>query len=508
MSTAEAIVQRNVKLQGTRRTKLLSLLTIASLSLLLVLPCIWQPHIESTDLATHVYNAWIARLITTEHLPGLWINHQVTNVVFDYLLTWLLGTLGPLAAERIAASIAVLVFFWGAFFFISEAGGRRPWFLLPGLAVVAYGRVFYLGFFNFYLSVGFSLIALACLWKPTPLRSVLAAGATLVACCCHPLGAAWAVLTALYLCLVRNSSRKVQAALFSASVLALAGIGLFQHIRFPTAPTGFGERVRQLVSALGWDQVLPFTRPFSVMSYRFVELGLIAILGSLAFPLLVEQKQLRTSLPVQLYALAAFALLFLPQTFHLTVLFPTQVEAFIGDRLSLIAAVLACSVVAGARPRKWQRAILIGLAALYFGLIYQDQRTLNQIEVKVTRLVRQLPPRQRVTAFLPYQGVALQTNINSIVDRACVEHCYSYGNYEPSSRQFRIRAARDNAFVLWSARDVFKLQRGSYTVQARDLPLYQIYWCGPAANDPCIRPLAAGEINGQLTKVPIEPSPH
>ena len=507
MSTAEAVVASDAKLHHTQYAKARSLLTIATVSLSLVIPCIWQPHIESTDLATHVYNAWLARLITTEHLTGLWINHQLTNVVFDYLLTWLLGAFGPFAAERIAAAIAVLIFVWGAFSFISESCGRRPWFLLPCLAILAYGRVFYLGFFNFYLSVGFSFVALALLWNPTPLKWVLGAGVILVACCCHPLGSAWAIAIALYICTARNRTRKVQAALFSAAALAIAAVGLFQHIRFPTAPTGFG-RVRQLLSVLGWDQVIPFARPFSLISYRFVELGILAILSCLVIPRLVKQAQFRISLPLQLYALAGFGLLFLPQTFHLTFLFPDQVEAFIGDRLSLIAAVLACAAVGDVLPSKWHRAILIGLAAVYFVLIYQDQRALNQIEIKVTQLVSQLPPRQRVTAFLPYKAVVGQDDVNSIVDRACIGRCFSYGDYEPSSRQFRIRAARDNGFVLWSARDVFKLQTGSYTVQPRDLPLYQIYWCGPTANDLCIRPLAAGEINGQLTKAPIEPDSH
>lgn len=470
-----------------------------------MIPCVWQAHIESADFATHVYNAWLARLIAAGELPGLWINHQVTNVVFDYLLTWFLGALGPLAAERIAAYIAVLVFFWGAFSFISEASGRRPWFLLPCLAILSYGRVFHLGFFNFYLSVGFSFAALALLWKPSPLRCVLGTLAILVACCCHPLASGWAIATVLYICLARNCSRKVQSTLFAASVLALATIGLIQRSRFPTPLPTLGKGGRDLIAALGWDQAIPFTRPFSLMTYRTVELGIISVLGWLVAARFAKQRRLPIELPVQLYALACSALLFLPYKFHLTVLFPTHL-AFIQDRLSLIAAVLACAVVADAYPSKWQRAILVVLAAVYFGLIYQDQRTLNQIEARVTRLVSQLPPRQRVVAFLPYKSVAGQDDVNWILDRACVGRCFSYGNYEPSSRQFRIRAARDSAFVLWSARDVAKLEAGTYVVQARDLPLYQIYWCATTVTSPCIRPLTAGEVNGHSPRVssPVE----
>lgn len=331
--------------------------------------------------------------------------------------------------------------------------------------------MFYLGFFNFYLSVGFSFVALALLWKPSPWRWVLGTLAILVACCCHPLASAWAISTALYVCLVRNRSRKVQATFFAMSVLGLATIGLIQKLRFPIPPPALRERGHHLLAALGWDQAIPFTRPFSVMSYRSVELGVIALLGWLVAARFIKQRRLPTELSVQLYALSVFALLLLPYTFHLTILFPTRL-AQIGDRLSLIAAVLACAVVADANPSKWQQAMLIILATVYFGLTYQDQRTLNQIEANVTRLVSQLPPRQRVVAFLPYKGIAGQGDVNSMVDRACVGRCFSYGDYEPSSRQFRIRAARDNAFVLSNARDVVKLAVGTYVVQTRDLPLY------------------------------------
>jgi hypothetical protein len=497
----ETLSVTEVRLKHKRHVLLQLFLPAAVVSLALVLPCIWQPHIESADLATHIYNAWLTRLIATEHLPGLWIKHQFTNVAFDYLVTWLLGVFGPLAAERISVLVAVLIFFWGTFTFMSEVGGRRPWFLLPCLAMLAYGRVFYLGFFNSYLSTGFSFLALAMLWrpKPSPWRWILAAGAIMAAYFCHPFPSAWAIGTGAYILAARNRSRRDQAVLFSASVLVIAAVGLLQRLRLPHAPVALGEGVRRLVSALGWDQVVVFQRPVSGMSYRFVELGIIVILGSLAIPRFIKQPEFRVSLLVQLYALTGVALLVLQDDFVLTLLFANPL-GFIRDRLSLIAAVLACSLVAGAHPGRWQRAGLISLAALYFVLLYQDQRVENQIEAKVTQLVAQLPPRQRVSALLPYRGVVGEADVDSIVDRACVGRCFSYGDYEPSSQQFRIRVAGDNAFVLASDRDVHNMEAGTYVVQRRDLPLYQIYRCGPGTTDLCTRPLAAGDVNGEPTR--------
>jgi hypothetical protein len=474
---------------------------IAVVSALLGVPCVWQRHIESYDLATHVYNAWLEHLIATEHLPGLWINHQITNIVFDSLLTWSLVAFGAVAAERLAVYCAVLVFFWGAFAFISVASGKRPWFLLPCLAILAYGRVFFLGFFNFYLSLGFSFFALALLWNPSAWRWVLAVVAIVAACCCHPLGAAWAIVTGAYICIARNSSRRVQGVLFSASVLAVLTVGLFQRLRFPNRSVGPGEGIaRQLIAVSGWDQVIAFVRPFSVMSYRAVEIGILAIFAILLVPRLTKDPDFRVSLPVQLYTLTCFALLVLPAKFYLNFVVSL---GFIDARISLVAAVLACCVMSGARPAKWHGVALTALAAMYFTLIYQEQRALNRMEAKVTQLVSQLPPRQRVTALLPYEG-AEGGDFDAIVDRACVGRCFSYGDYEPGSSLFRIRAAPHNAFVVWTYRDAIDLEHGKYVVQAPDLPLYQIYRCGPAITDLCIRSLRAGEVNGQP---PASPRP-
>ena len=62
--------------------------------------------------------------------------------------------------------MAVLVFVWGAFAFVSKVAGRRPWHLLPCIAMLAYGWVFHMGFFNFYLSLGLCFWALALAWEP------------------------------------------------------------------------------------------------------------------------------------------------------------------------------------------------------------------------------------------------------------------------------------------------------------------------------------------------------
>src|SRR5262249_27017679 len=141
------------------------------ISLGMIAPCFWLPRIQSGDLESHVYNAWLAQLIGRGEAPGLRIQPQWTNVLFDLELS-ALWPLGPAAAEKVAVSLAVLLFVWGAFAFatVAEASRRKPWFLLPIITVLAYGWVFHAGFFNFYLSLGLSLWSLALAWRPRHAR--------------------------------------------------------------------------------------------------------------------------------------------------------------------------------------------------------------------------------------------------------------------------------------------------------------------------------------------------
>lgn len=201
---------------------------------------------------------------------------------------------------------------------------------------------------------------------------------------------------------------------------------------------------------------------------------------------------------MQLYTLACFAGLILPdQRFY----FPTAFHnplGYIADRLSLVTAVLGCAVVARGNPGQWQRRLLLLLAVMFFTVAYRDERSLARLEGKVDELVSQLPPMQRVAAMLHYPGTE-DGFTEDILDRACVGRCYSYGNYEPPSSQFRIRAEASNSFVLADMADSYRLARGTYRVQPRDLPLHQIYPCGPRITDLCMRDLQVGELNGRLS---------
>src|SRR5947209_12471837 len=127
---------------------------IPAISIALLIPCWWQRHIQAGDLGSHVYNTWLAQLIHQGKAPGLWIVPQWTNVLFDWMLSGLGSAFGFAAGEKLAVSAAVLMFFWGAFALVCAAARRAAWFLLPLIAMIAYGWTYHAGFFNFYIALG------------------------------------------------------------------------------------------------------------------------------------------------------------------------------------------------------------------------------------------------------------------------------------------------------------------------------------------------------------------
>ena len=473
------------------------MVVVLLISTLLLVPCVWLPQIESFDLCSHIYNAWLARLITEQRVPGLYMVHQSTNILFDIWLTLLMKQFGPVLAQRIAVGVSVLLFFWSIFTFIAVVSGRPPWFLAPLLAVLSYGRIFHYGFFNFYISLAFALLALASLWKRRPWSYALFILAIILSWTAHPLPVFWALAVATYVYLAQNSAGKARIALLSSAALGVLLVGLYERIRFPNSVGSNQGLLRTLLGVTGMDQILAFGHRLSIVSYRSVELGMTLVFVLLLFQIVRREKKLAFDIPLQLYALSCFAAFALPSyKFYFPGAFKNPL-GFMGERYSLVVAILACVVVARANPKRWQRGLLLVLAIVFFVVVYQDERSLVQLEEKVDELVIALPPLQRVAALLHFPG-AMDGFTDNLVDRACVGHCYSYGNYEAATLQFRIRAARNNPYILAETEESDRLAQGSYLVQPRDLPLYQISSCGPRITDLCIRALKAGEFNGSV----------
>jgi hypothetical protein len=198
------------------------------------------------------------------------------------------------------------------------------------------------------------------------------------------------------------------------------------------------------------------------------------------------------AIPLQLYLLVELGVVLLPDGIRLAG-FPAAL-ALLTERITSISAVLLCCLLAAVKTRKWHLAALSAIAAVFFSFIYQDTAILNRMEAQVERLVRTLPPGQRVLGTIkPTTGSRVL--IQHVLDRACIGHCFSYGNYEPTTGMFRVRALPGNHFNMTDDDSTAQMEDGSYEVQAQDLPAFQVYQCSLAGTELCIRPLEEGDDN-------------
>jgi hypothetical protein len=478
----------------------------ALLTILLLIPIFWHRHIVAGDLPSHTYNAWLAQLIHQKQAPGLYTVAQFHNVLFDLILLYSAKFLGLAAAEKFAVSLCVLIFFWGTFAFAAAASRRLPWTLTPLIAMFAYGYVFYMGFMNFYLSIGLAALALSILWPGTRrgfFLSLLVAPFILLA---HPIGFLFFIGGAIYRLLWRQL-RPAARLILPAGIAALAYAIRLYFLHHPNLepdwePTSFFLRN-------GFDQLNIFGHRFETLSFILLAFCVIALLMDLqkfltrsrkVYPsvgllnLLWKYLRLRSPIP-ELYAAAFISTALLPQDFK-----PSPDSGWVGvivTRLTIITAIFAVAWLATTRPKLWHLAGFTIAAVFFFAFTWQETRNLNRLEDNADKLVSNLPYGSRVLASV-FADPDNRTMYIHAVERACIARCFVYSNYEPSTREFRIRVLPGSPIVTASPDDSEDMQFGIYEVQEDDLPLKQIFQCDPAdLTTLCIRDLSAGEQNNR-----------
>ena len=453
------------------------ILIVLLLSAVAVIPCFWQSRIQAGDLSSHIYNAWLASLIEQGKADGLTIVSQRTNVLFDLALSRLFKIAGADIAQRIAVPASVLVFVWGAFAWLCAVSRRRPWFLFPCLMMLAYGWVFHMGFFNFYLSLGLCLWALAFTWNGNRSRMLGAIPLLALACAAHLLPVAWAAGVMTYMAIARRIRMRHRVWLTVGAVVILLAVRLALPMRFATRWS-----LLQVLEMTGADQLWVFGSRYGMLAA-----ALLMVWIGMFFQLTRRYRMTRTFLgiPFQLCLLSATGVLLVPAA----ILLPGYNHAlwYISDRMSLVVAVLVCSLLASVRPAMWHKVGLGVLALLFFIFLYRDTRELNRTEDKMQAAVSALPAGERVVSA-PHDPMSRVNGFTHIVDRVCVGRCFSYANYEPSTAQFRVRAMYANPIVVSDYADSFALQNGSYVTRKEDRPISEIYRCGDRF---CIRLLVA-----------------
>ena len=453
------------------------------ISALLLAPCFWQPRIQAGDLSNHIYNSWMAQFIESGRAQGLIVTRQTTNVLFDLILGGLFRICGAEAAQRIAVSLAVLIFAWGAFAFVSTVAGRRAWNLMPCIAMLAYGWVFHMGFFNFYLALGLCFWAMSAAWHPRPARLAAAAGLLALAYVAHALPVVWCLFLLAYVALARNRSPRARAYL-TLGVLALMAV-----VRV-WATMAFSARwyPEQLTRITGADQVWVFDA-----KYYVAMVGLLFLWGVLFLNLIRTWGASRvfTSIPFQVFIMSAGGILILPAT----VFIPGFLHAlaFIAERMSLGVGICVCALLAAARPRPFERYAMLALALGFFAFLYRDERVLNGFEDRMDGAVARIAPGQRVVSLVDDPDLRVNA-ITHMIDRACLGRCYSFANYEPSTAQFRVRVVAANPIVVKTYGESWNLQTGAYVVKAADEPLYAVDL--DESGQVIVRTLKAGTVCG------------
>jgi hypothetical protein len=359
----------------------------------------------------------------------------------------------------------------------------RRWFLAPCLAMLTYGWTFHGGLFNYYLSAGLCLWALALFWQGTPAR--VAAGSVLMvlAYTAHAIGFWWAAGTIAYVGISRILPERFRP------LLVLLGLGGVICLRlFITSRFGTFWSPHQVLEISAVDQVWTFGLKYCAIS---IGLGLLWSFLFLRLTHGLSFLQLVNCLPFQLCLIMSSGILLIPTRIEL----PGFQNAFffITERMTLLLAVLICVLLGASKPSGWLTGSFLVLAAAYFSFLYVDTGALDAAEEKIVTAVNRLPAGQRV--FTSFSGSTERIPLwPHAVDRACIGRCISYNNYEPYTAQFRIRAVEDTPFVIRSAEEHKALADGGYVVIDRDLPLYQIQICDAATGSLCANPMKLGDV--------------
>ena len=468
---------------------------VLAVSFAVLIPCYWHKHIEAGDLGSHIYNAWLAELVRHGQLPGLWIAQQWNNVAFDLLLSAFAKVFSWVWTEKLAVSICVLVFFWGVFALVSAAARRAPLFLLPVIAIISYGWTFQQGFINYYLSLGLSFFALAILWRGHGQERLVSLALVPFIFLAHPLGLVWLAGAGAYILLAEKLPR-YRLILFAVSALFAVSIGLIVRHSY------FVYKSRHAVYLFnGADQIVLYSRVYEALAVAICLFILVVLVSEFWRRRNDHEFRDTGSILLQLYVTLQCLVFVMP--FGVVLPGYRAPLSFLPHRLTALSVILICGLLALIRPRRWHLAGYTVAAALFFSLLYRDTGIMNNMEEQSERLLSSLPFGQRV--LFTIRNPELRLNIAHFVDRACINHCFSYGNYEPSTGQFRLRAAPGNGAVMADVPDVWRMENGVYDVTPHDLPAYELYRCGETGRQICLRSLQAGEKNSPPLASRISP---
>jgi hypothetical protein len=464
------------------------------ISLLIIVPCVWHAKIEAGDLASHVYNVWLTELIEKGQAPGLYIAPRTNNVLFDLALLYSAKVIGLGVAQKVVVGSFVLVFFWGVFALVRAVTGSPPWYLTPCIAMLAYGFSFEMGFMNYYVSIGLACLSLAMFSRGQGREWIGGVLLLPLVWMAHPIGFLWLAGVLAYV-----KIREKLPGWWKLVLPAAAGSGIF---------TVFWYTAYRAKFLVDWDRG-PFyfyngADQLGLFGKRyFILAGAAFLLGVICF--VAEVYELSKDLPFWKAFAVPFELYFV--TFCATSLLPENLRpsmyagwiGLLGSRLTTISGILGICLLGFLRPRKWHLAGFGACALLFFVFFYLDTGWLNRLEANAEELTKNLQPGTRVVGTIWAPPGWRVSFVGHVLDRACIGHCFSYADYEPSTGEFRVRVRKGSPVVTATSDDAEDMASGEYEVDETDLPMKQVYQCDSSdLTKLCIRDLAEGEVNGRI----------
>ncbi len=453
-------------------------------------PVYWHRTIAAGDLGSHLYNAWLAQLIRHGYAPGLWLAPRWNNVLFDFLVEGLGRFVSFHAAEKIAVSLAILIFFWGAFAFVCAATRRAPWLLCPVIAMFSYGYSFQMGFLNFYISLGLAFFGTAIFWRGCGWERLIPVALAPLAMLAHPLGFAWLVAASAYVAIAEVIPSRYQILLVAAAGVVLLPraiiFGTTISCRHATTPSIFSTarincccsaRAMRFRNSRCWFSFSPHSRRiFSIVhGENFAGKILLSRCNSTSSP--ARRNPAARWHPLSLSAVRARAL---------------DRTAYLGFRCAALlpAQRLAAAQMAPARLRRNRRAFFHFFTRIWEPSIAWKRKSTTGAHRAAA--IRAFSPR----SSRPFPDRASWCNTSPIAPALATVSATEITSRLPLNSA--CARTPHNLYAMFNFDDAVNMEDGSYEMQPEDLPAYQIYQCSPDRKQLCIRPLAAGEMNDDL----------